>query len=245
MALSGRGPWPGTGRDGQGNRNTGDRADRTVTAAVSVEAASVGESQSLGRPGKAGCGRRSRRSLHASQKTYKNDPPRGGTGLWCCGKTAAASICLPRHFIFWAGSAQTKRRERDEKQDEKGFGSAGGAGADPESAARRRLCGGGRDGHTGGQYPRRCRAGNAGGVGRAVAVARAGDSDGAGRVHRKGCADPGPEGPGTGYRRAGQGLCDGHRLGIGRQRHQRDAGDRGAGGELSVPRLVLCHQWRL
>ena len=25
----------------------------------------------------------------------------------------------------------------------------------------------------------------------------------------------------------------------------RDAGDRGAGGELSVPRLVLCHQWRL
>ena len=50
-------------------------------------------------------------SLHASQKTYKNNPLRRGAGFWRCGKTAAASRCLPRHFIVWADSAAVLERQ--------------------------------------------------------------------------------------------------------------------------------------
>ena len=84
------------------DKGTGCKS-RTVTAAVSAEAISVGESQSLGKPEKAGYGRRRESSISVSQKTYKG---RYLLSLWIMGfvlvrrKTAAAIIRLPQPFCI-------------------------------------------------------------------------------------------------------------------------------------------------
>ena len=85
------------------DKGTGCKS-RTVTAAVSAETVSIGESQSLGKPEKAGCGRR-RKCLHKrksedlqSKMCIPSDQE--WNTVWCAEKRLRRFYDCRSRFIF-------------------------------------------------------------------------------------------------------------------------------------------------